>query len=407
MAAVAFADGAGVVVIHHKVLSQVGEHLLGAVGQLFGQREDGGLVRSQCRVQMQHGAAVFAFQSLLLEAVDEEGQGNPVCAQGGLDAVRDVALLVVLIDIVEVLAGMLHVLLQVIVGAVRNAPQLAPAEGEAVFDVGRRVGVVGKLVVGVVPQTDAVLLDAQGQQPVFAEAAPVGEPFHILAGFAEEFKLHLLELAGPEGEVARSDFVPEALADLADAEGQLLAHGALHILEVDEDALCGFRAQINFVSAGDGNTLMGFEHQVELADVRIVEGAAIRAHNVVLADQIHHLVEAQAVHNHLDALVIQGVLNNFVGAVAGLTLFAVHHRVVEVAYMAGGDPGLGIHQNGGVQTHIVRGLLDELFPPGLLHIVLQFYAQRAVVPGVGETAINFGAGKNKTPVLGNGDYLIH
>ncbi|MNN86386.1 hypothetical protein D3C81_2037970 [compost metagenome] len=99
---------------------------------------------------MQHSAAVFAFQSLLLETVDQEGQGNPVRAQGGLDAVRDVALLVVLVDIVEVLAGMLHVLLQVIVGAVRNAPQLAPAEGEFVLNIRCAVAVVGQLILVVV-----------------------------------------------------------------------------------------------------------------------------------------------------------------------------------------------------------------------------------------------------------------
>ena len=39
----------------------------------------------------------------------------------------------------------------------------------------------------------------------------------------DEALLHLLELAGAEGEVARGDLVAEGLAHLTDAEGQLAA----------------------------------------------------------------------------------------------------------------------------------------------------------------------------------------
>ena len=63
-----------------------------------------------------------------------------------------------------------------------------------------------------------------------AEGAPVVEPLQIGAGLAEELQLHLLELPGTEDEVAGGDFIAEGLADLADAEGQLLAGGTLHIL---------------------------------------------------------------------------------------------------------------------------------------------------------------------------------
>ena len=41
---------------------------------------------------------------------------------------------------------MLGVLLQVVIGTVGNAPQLAPAEGEQVLEVGGRLGVEGQLV---------------------------------------------------------------------------------------------------------------------------------------------------------------------------------------------------------------------------------------------------------------------
>ena len=45
---------------------------------------------------------------------------------------------------------------------------------------------------------------------------------------------------------------------------------------------------------------------------------------------------------------------------------AVHQRIGEAAQVSGGHPGLGIHQNGGVQSDVVGILLNELLPPGLL-----------------------------------------
>ena len=67
--------------------------------------------------------------------------------------------------------------------------------------------------------------------------------------------------------------------------------------------------------------------------------------------------------------------------------------------MAGGDPGGGVHQDGGVQTHVIVGLLDKLLQPGLLDVVLELHAQRAVVPGVGQAAVNLGAGVDIAPVF--------
>src|ERR1022692_1505088 len=47
-------------------------------------------------------------------------------------------------------------------------------------------------------------------------------PLLVGARLDEEFHLHLLELAGAEDEVSRRDLVAERLADLADAERDLL-----------------------------------------------------------------------------------------------------------------------------------------------------------------------------------------
>ena len=158
-------------------------------------------------------------------------------------------------------------LLQVVVGPVRHAPQLAPAEGEQVLEVRGGLGVEGQLLLLVVPEPQVLLLDAQAHQPVVAVGPPVLEPLQVRAGLAEELQLHLLELPDAEDEVAGGDLIAEALAHLAHAEGQLAAGGALDGGEVDKDALGGLRPQVHLAGGVLGDALVGLEHQVELADV--------------------------------------------------------------------------------------------------------------------------------------------
>ena len=134
---------------------------------------------------------------------------------------------------------------QVVVGAVRHTPKLAPAEGEHELKVGGGLGVEAQLFRIMVPETQVLVLHVQIQQPLVAEVSPVLKPLQIGAGLAEELQLHLLELTGAEGEVARRDLIAEGLADLADAEGQLPAGGTLDVVEVDKNALGRFRTQID------------------------------------------------------------------------------------------------------------------------------------------------------------------
>ena len=101
------------------------------------------------------------------------------------------------------------------------------------------------------------------------------------------------------------------------------------------------------------------------------------------------------------------VLDDLIGAEALMALTAVHQRIGKSTEVAGGDPGLGIHQDGGVQTDVVAVLLDELLPPGPLDVVLQLHAERTVVPGVGEAAVDLAAGKNKAAVLAEGNDFVH
>ena len=298
---------------------------------------------------------------------------------------------------------------QVIVGTVGHAPQLAPAEGEQELEVRGGLGVEAQLLGIMVTEPQVLILQADGQQPVVAEGAPVVEPLQIGAGLAEELQLHLLELADAEDEVARGDLVAEGLADLADAEGQLLPGGALDVVEVHEDALGGLGTEVHGVLGVLGDALEGLEHQVELTDVGEVVLAAGGAGNVVLLNEVLHLGLREGVHwlGQFKAVLGAPVLDELIGAEALVALPAVHQRIGEAAEVAAGHPGLGVHEDGGVQTHVVGVLLDELLPPGVLDVLLQLRAQRAVVPGVGQAAVDLAAGEHKAPVLAQGNDFVH
>ena len=86
---------------------------------------------------------------------------------------------------------------------------------------------------------------------------------------------------------------------------------------------------------------------------------------------------------------------------------AVHERIVEAAPVAGSHPHFAVHQDRGVQTDVILAFLNKLLPPGLFDVVLEFYAQRAVVPAIGQTAVNFAAGINEAAALAQRHKLVH
>src|SRR6185437_4295916 len=120
-----------------------------------------------------------------------------------------------------------------------------------------------------------LLVDAEIDVPSEALVDPALVPFLVGAGRDEELHLHLLELPGPEDEVARGDLVAEGLSDLADAERDLLPRRLQHVAEVDEDALRGLRAQVSQPGVVFYRAQVSAQHQVEHA--RLGEGAPVTA----------------------------------------------------------------------------------------------------------------------------------
>jgi len=261
----------------------------------------------------------------------------------------------------------------------------------------------------VVAHAQVFVLQSQRQQEVMAEGAPVVEPLQIAAGLAEELKLHLLELAYAENEVARGDLVAETLAYLTYAEGQLAPGGACHVGKVHENALCGLRTEIHGVFRILGDALEGFEHKVELTDVGEVVLAAGGAGYVFLLHICLQLRLRERVDGlgQLNAVFVGPVFDQLVGAEAFLALAAVHQGIGEAAEMAGGHPGLGVHQYGGVKADVILIFLHEFLPPGFFDVIFQLGAQRAVVPGVGEAAVDLAAGEDEAAVFAQGHDPVH
>ena len=148
-------------------------------------------------------------------------------------------------------------LLEIKISAVGYPPQLSPAKWEEILDVGGGLAVMGQLFRGMLPGPDVFRLQPQFQQPLLAELYPVFIPIHVGPRCTEEFQLHLLELPGPENEVARGDFISKGFTDLADAKWDLLTGCAHYILEIDENPLGCFRPEVHFRFCIFGHTLKG------------------------------------------------------------------------------------------------------------------------------------------------------
>ena len=410
-AAVPFPDGTGDVIVHHEVLGQLLVNFGRLLVKLLGQRQDGSLVRCQCRVETHDDAGVFLAlrvgRGLFVVSFAQERENHAVGTEGRLDDVRNVLLVGRRVEVVHVLTGEGLVLGQVVVGTVGNAPEFAPAEREQVLEVGGRLGVERQLFRLVVTQPQVFGVDVEGIEPIAAVPAPVLEPLKVCTGLAEELEFHLLELTGTEGEVSGRDLVAEGLTDLADTERHLFAGGPLDVLEVDENALRGLGPQVQGGGGVFRDALEGLEHQVELTDVREVLAAAFRAGDVVVGDVLLHLLEGHGLCLVVEAVRFDEVFDEVVRAVAGMAVFTVHERVGETADVAGRFPDFRVHEDGGVEADIVFVLLDEFLPPGTFDVVLQFDAEGAVVPAVGEAAVNVRTRENEPAVLAQRDDLIH
>ena len=318
-------------------------------------------------MEAEHDAGL-PLHLLLAVGVHQQREGHPVGSGGGLDDVRQVALIGGLVEILELLARVLLVPAEVVVAAVVDALDLVPAEGEFVLDVVRRLGVVRQLAGPM--RMPAQLRGGQTGRvmPGHSPLAPALEPLLIGPRLHEELHLHLLEFTGPEDEVARGDLVAERLADLGDPEGDLLAGGVQHVLVVDVDALRGLGTEVDDRRLLLHRTHEGLEHQIEHPGLGQLTGA-------MLARMLARLLRALGV-------------SQLVGPEPRLAGLAVDQGIGEAGHMPARLPDPRMHEDGGIEALDVVAGMDHGPPPAILDVLLEFHAERTVVPHGPEPAVD-------------------
>ena len=385
LAAVTLADAAGFVVFGAEVAVDVLVEIVRLLLELLRLRQDGDLDRRDERRQVQHDAGILLHPLLrgrgLLFVVGggEQREHRAVEPDRGFNDGRHELAAVVVIHVREILAGEFAVARQVPGTAVVDALELSPAERELHFDVDRGLRVVGELLVLV--DAEEVILEFQ-LVLIIADPLrlPVLEELHALLAVAEEFHLHLREFAAAEREVARVDLVAERLADLRDAERQLLPGRHPDAVEVDENRLAGLGAQVGGMFLVEHGADEGFHHQIEFTRFGQVLRAAVRAGGRVL-----HLVDA----------------------VAGLALAAVGHEVAELIEMAGGFPDPRMADDRRIESFDVVAGLDHFVPPEVFDGALHPGAVGAVIPESVDTAVDLRARKHESATFAQTDDLIH
>ena len=254
---------------------------------------------------------------------------------------------------------------------------------------------MGALVGCVIPEAQLLLRDAvrnvprePRRFPLLVEARRVLRPGEVL-------KLHLLELARAEDEVARSDLVAERLADLRDAERQAPAGGLLNVLEVHEDCLSGLRAKPGDRCRVLHGTDERLEHEVEATRIRELLLAAVRAAD---ARQIER---ARAPGGRERVAVGQLVKAEALAAVA-----ALDERIGEVLDVTGRLPDARMHEDRAVEPDDVVAELHHRAPPGLFHVVLELDAERPEVPRRAGAAVDLARREDEPSPLGERGDLV-
>ena len=127
--------------------------------------------------------------------------------------------------------------------------------------------------------------------PLHSLLLPGLEPVKFSSRLDEELHLHLLELPHSEDELTCHNLISESLSDLCNAERNLHAAGLLNIQIIHENALRSLRTQIDGIRAVRSAAHRGAEHKVELADFRPIAGAADRAYDTAVDDNLAVLRE--------------------------------------------------------------------------------------------------------------------
>src|SRR5215212_8241890 len=96
-----------------------------------------------------------------------------------------------------------------------------------------------------------------------------------------------------------------------------------------------------------------------------------------------------------------------ISPVAALRGAALDEHVVEAREVTGGFPDLRVHDDSRVKPHYVVAHVHVAAPPLLFDVPFQLDAQRTVVVGGADAAVDLRTLVHETPALAEGHYLVH
>ena len=281
-------------------------------------------------------------------------------------------------------------LCEVEVSAIVHAFDFLEAEGSAEIELHVEGGarIVRQFFLRVLMKLQPVLGEAEAAVPLHPLLLPVFEPLHVGAGLDEELHLHLLEFARSENEIAGRDLVAKCLADLGNAERNLLSRRLLHVQKIYVDPLCRLRPQVHDRGGILYRTHERLEHQIELA-----------------------CCAQRALHSTRRTLRVRRARGSFdsriVGAKAFLAVFAIDQRIDESADMPARLPHPGMHEDRRIQPLDVVPGANHGVPPAILEIFLEFDAEWAIIPDGSGAAIDLRGLEDEAASLRQGHQLIH
>ena len=183
---------------------------------------------------------------------------------------------------------------------------------------------------------------------------------------------------------------------MPDAERELLAGRLQHVAVVDEDALGGLGPQVRQARFVLDRAQVGPQQAVEVS--RLGEGppgAAVRAGQL-----------GKAVLRRVTVLLLVR-LDEVIGPEALVAGHAFRQRVGELGDVAAGLPHLAGQDHRGVEAHDVVAFLHHRAPPLALDVVLHLDAERPVVPGRAEAAVDLAGREDDPPPLAQADQGLH
>ncbi len=184
---------------------------------------------------------------------------------------------------------------------------------------------------------DGVALDARPSSLLVGAVQrerDVGDPVEgrlIARRVNKVFKLGLDERAEPEQSLSRADLVSIRVADLCDAERQLVASVLRELREIDENPLGGLRPEV--AGRGGSGPDVRLKHEVEVVDRLAGQpGPTDWTPDLVVGDQFADCRGSEG----LGLRAFGCALDEMVGSVAGLTVGTRDDHIVERLEVSGG-----------------------------------------------------------------------